>query len=54
VRKEVGLDQNAFDEMAAVIEAKEPAVWLRRRKGSDEVRVVDIDRGVERLPPQKS
>jgi hypothetical protein len=50
VRKETGVDQKAFDELAAPIEAKETAPWLRRRPGSNEMRVVDLDRGVERLP----
>jgi hypothetical protein len=50
VRKETGVDQKAFDELAAPVEAKQVAPWLRRRPGSDEVRVVDLDRGVERLP----
>jgi hypothetical protein len=50
VRKEAGIDQKTFDELAAPIEAKEPVAWLRRRPGSDEVRVVDLDRGIERLP----
>jgi hypothetical protein len=42
--------REAQDELAAPIEAKEPVVWLRRRPGSDEVRVVALKRGVERLP----
>jgi len=50
VRKETGVDQKAFDELAAPVEAKQLAPWLRRRPGSDEVRVVDLERGVERLP----
>lgn len=49
-RREVGLDQKTFDELAAPIEAKEPAAWLRRRPGSDEICVVDLERRVERLP----
>lgn len=49
VRKETGVDQKTFDELAAPIEAKETAPWLRRKPGSDEVRVVDLERGVERL-----
>ena len=37
--------------MAAPIEAEHDAPWLRRRKdssGAEEIRVVDLDRGVER------
>ena len=36
--------------MAAPIETKQNVAWLRRRPGSDEVRVVDLEHGVERLP----
>jgi hypothetical protein len=50
VRKEAGVDQKVFDELAAPIEAKQTVAWLRRRAGSDEVRVIDLERGVERLP----
>ena len=50
VRKEAGVDQKTFDELAAPIEAKQNIAWLRRRPGSDEVRVVDLERGVERPP----
>jgi len=50
VRKETGVDQKTFDELAAPIEAKQNVAWLRRRPGSDEVRVVDLERGIERLP----
>ena len=38
--------------MAAAIEAKYDAPWLKRSKNSggvEEIRVVDLDRGVERL-----
>ncbi len=49
-RKEAGLDEKTFDELAAPIEAKEPAAWLRRKPGSDELRVVDLERRIERLP----
>ena len=36
VRLEVGVhDENKFNEMAAPIEAKHDATWLRRRKGAD-------------------
>lgn len=53
VRLEAGvLDERKFNEMAAPIEAKHNAPWLRRGKGADgtdEIRVVDLDRGVERL-----
>jgi hypothetical protein len=52
VRLEVGvLDERKFNEMAAPIEAKHDAPWLKRSKGvsgADEIRVVDLDRGVER------
>jgi hypothetical protein len=52
VRLEVGVhDERKFNEMAASIEVKHDAPWLRRSKtsdGADEVRVVDLDRGVER------
>jgi hypothetical protein len=52
VRLEAGaLDQQKFNELAAPIEAKHDAPWLRRHKtnGIEEIRVVDVDRGVERL-----
>ena len=53
VRLEVGVhDERKFNEMAAPIEAKHDAPWLRRRKsssGAEEIRVVDLDRRVERL-----
>lgn len=49
VRLEVGgIDQQKFDELAAPIEAKHAAPWLRRR--GKEVHVVDLERGVERKP----
>lgn len=52
VRLEVGVhDEHKFNEMAAPIEAKHDAPWLRRGKsssGAEEIRVVDLDRGVER------
>ena len=52
VRLEVGvLDERKFNEMAAPIEAKHDAPWLKRSKGpngAEEIRVVDLDRGVER------
>jgi hypothetical protein len=52
VRLEVGIhDERKFNEMAAPIEAKYDAPWLRRGKtstGAEEIRVVDLDRGVER------
>lgn len=50
VRKETDVDQKTFDELAAAIEAKQAVPWLRRRPGSDELRVVDLERGIERLP----
>jgi hypothetical protein len=52
VRLEVGgIDKQKFDALAAPIEAKHAAPWLRRRKNSDgteEINVVDLDRKVER------
>ena len=51
VRLEVGVHDERFNEMAAPIEAKHDAPWLRRTKtsnGAEEIRVVDLDRGVER------
>ena len=52
VRLEVGVhDERKFNEMAAPVEAKHDAPWLRRGKsssGAEEIRVVDLDRGVER------
>lgn len=51
VRLEVGTDERKFNELAAPIEAKHDAPWLRRGKsssGADEICVVDLDRGVER------
>jgi len=44
-----GLGRQQFDELAAPIEAKHAAPWLRRRGG--EVHVVDLERGVERPNP---
>jgi len=56
VRAETGiLDPRKFNELAAPIEAKHDAPWLRRRKnasGVEEIRVVDLDRGIERLATQ--
>ena len=52
VRLEAGaLDERKFNDLAAPIEAKHDAPWLRRSKtsnGAEEIRVVDLDRGVER------
>ena len=52
VRLEVGIhDPAKFNELAAPIEAQYAAPWLRRRKnssGAEEIRVVDLDRKVER------
>jgi hypothetical protein len=52
VRLEVGvLNEGEFNEMAAPVEAKHDAPWLKRSKGpngAEEIRVVDFDRGVER------
>jgi hypothetical protein len=52
IRLETGvLDPAQFDQLAAPIEAKQAAPWLRRKQSGDaeEIRVVDLDRGVERL-----
>jgi hypothetical protein len=46
-----GLDERKFNELATPIEAKYDAPWLRRSRsasGTEEIRVVDLDRGVER------
>jgi hypothetical protein len=52
VRLEVGgIDKQKFDELAAPIEAKHAAPWLRRRGG--EVHVVDLERRVERQPTEE-
>jgi hypothetical protein len=52
VRLEVGIhDPTKFNELAAPVEAKQDAPWLRRSKtssGAEEVVVVDLDQGVER------
>jgi hypothetical protein len=52
VRLEVGIhDPTKFNELAASVEAKQDAPWLRRRKNSDGAEgivVVDLDQGVER------
>jgi hypothetical protein len=52
VRLECGIqDQGKFDELAAPIEQKHAAPWLRRRRdasGDEQIRVVDLERGVER------
>jgi hypothetical protein len=51
VRIEAGVhDPHKFDQLAAPIEAKQSAPWLRRKRNGDaeEIRVVDIDQGVER------
>ena len=52
VRLEVGIhDVAKFNELAAPVEAKQDAPWLRRRKNSDGtevINVVDLDRKVER------
>jgi hypothetical protein len=47
VRRETGVDPKTFDELALPFEAKEAAPWLRRK--GNEVRVVDLERGIERL-----
>jgi hypothetical protein len=49
LRLEVGgIDKQRWDELAAAIEARFSAPWLRRRGG--EVHVVDLERRVERKP----
>jgi hypothetical protein len=49
LRLEVGgIDRQKWDELAAPIEAKHAAPWLRRRGA--EVHVVDLERRVERQP----
>lgn len=52
VRLEAGVaDERKFNEMAAPIETKHDAPWLRSGKdetGAEIIRVVDLDRGVER------
>jgi hypothetical protein len=49
LRQEVGgIDKQKWDELAAPIEAKHSAPWLRRR--GTEVHVVDLERRVERQP----
>ena len=52
VRLEVGIhDPAKFNELAAPVEAKQDAPWLRRRKNSDgteEINVVDLDKKAER------
>jgi hypothetical protein len=53
IRRETGVDPKTFNELAAPVEAKATAPWLRRRPGSNEIRVVDLDRGVERLPTEE-
>ena len=53
VRLEVGVhDERKFNEMAAPIEAKHDAPWLRRYKvvgGNEEIRVVDLEKQIGRL-----
>jgi hypothetical protein len=47
-----GLEERKFNELAAPMEAKHDPLWLRRHKdirGGEEIRVVDLDRGIERL-----
>jgi hypothetical protein len=47
VRLEVGgIDKQRWDELAAPVEARHAAPWLRRR--GNEVRVVDLERRIER------
>jgi hypothetical protein len=52
VRLEVGVhDQRKFNELAAPVEAKHVAPWLKRglQDGVEVIRVVDLEKGVERL-----
>jgi hypothetical protein len=52
VRIEAGVnDPRKFDELAAPFEQKHAAPWLRKHKenGAEVIRVVDLDRGVERV-----
>jgi hypothetical protein len=51
IRIEIGIhDEGKFNAMAAPIEAKQTLPWLRKRIANDveEVRVVDLERGIER------
>jgi hypothetical protein len=49
VRLEIGgIPPNEFDALAAPIEAKHAAPWLRRRNGT--IHLVDMERRVERVP----
>ena len=44
-------DERKFNELAAPVEAKHEAPWLRRSKtssGVEEIVVVDLERGIER------
>jgi hypothetical protein len=54
IRIEVGFQDPAkFDALAAPVEAQCAAPWLRRGKdtsGNEVIRVVDLERGVERVP----
>ena len=50
--KEAGAGETEFDRLAAPVEAKCAAPWLRRKRGSagvEEIVVVDLEGGVERL-----
>jgi hypothetical protein len=51
VRVEVGVDERSFNELAAPFEQKHAAPWLRKHKenGAEVIRVVDLDRGIERV-----
>jgi hypothetical protein len=51
IREEVGVDPVKFDELARPIEAKQSAPWLRksRENGADVIRVVDLEKRVERV-----
>jgi hypothetical protein len=51
IRLEVGIhDPAKFNALAAPVEAKQAAPWLRRRQedGVEAIRVVDLEKGVER------
>ena len=51
VRLEAGIDERKFNEMAAPIEAKHDAPWLRKatRDGVETILVVDLEKRVGRI-----
>jgi len=52
VRLETGIQDPAkFNELAGPVESKHPASWLRKHmeNGDEVIRVVDLERGVERI-----